>query len=107
MNLRRGVCSQPTPLVPIRLLCLPTALCCPIPASVRVLTACLFLPRTSIFSSLTSKFFCPPGHLIVLVWSSVEWPHGTIRESWVVILALVTPTSLGFVFLLLIMWEWP
>lgn len=32
MNLRGGVCSQPTPLVPIRLLCLPTRLVLPHPS---------------------------------------------------------------------------
>ena len=71
-----------------------------IPASLPVPTVCLLLPP---FSCLTSELFCPPGHLITPVWPSVEGSHGTISQRWVVILPLVTPTSLGFVFLLVSM----
>ena len=89
--------------VPTSSACPPTSCCC-IPASLPVPTVHLLLPP---FSCLTSELFCPPGHLITPAWPSVEWSHGTISERWIVILPLVTPTSLGFVFLILITWEWP
>lgn len=104
MNLHGGACSPPAPRLVSASSARPPTSRCLIPASLLVPAVCLFLP---LFSCLTSELFCPPGHLIAPVMSSVEWSHGTISDRWVVILALVTPTSLGFVFLILITWEWP